>query len=378
MTSEMLNIAFIFLFNNIAVQAFSVFKYDGSLSPSETPSFASLVSNVQLLETFIVCSSSKEETFNKVGFFTIFGDDGSEWLTVGIRPFWPVVVLIVYWDGGFYLAGEIENPKLDYWYHICLKVDLLKDEIKFAINGELLGKVVGVNITNTPSKLNISIGVGQDNKQFHGSVANIQVYREVSITKMSASPCKVRQESLLAWNSQDWKIVGSHWLLTTENQEMICFPYELYNLAVPSKITLMESMDICKEKLNNGVIPHPENQSAFQNYVTWHRKTTGDSCPTVWTPLSDQNSEGVFLNMNNNSEEPFQKWGKAEPNGGKSENNVKINLKTAAMYDVDEKSFACSTCSLSTSLLLQLDGVCEDSFIGNIVLKKQMLSVSQS
>ena len=64
--------------------------------------------------------------------------------------------------------------------------------------------------------------------------------------------------------------------------------------------------------------------------------------------------------MNNNSEEPYQKWGKAEPNGAKSENYVKINLKTAAMYDVDEKSFACSTCSLSTSLLLQLDGVCED------------------
>ena len=63
--------------------------------------------------------------------------------------------------------------------------------------------------------------------------------------------------------------------------------------------------------------------------------------------------------MNNNSEEQYHNWGKTEPNGDKSENYVKINLKTAVMYDAGEKSLACSTCSLSTSLLLQLDGVCD-------------------
>ena len=123
-------------------------------------------------------------------------------------------------------------------------------------------------------------------------------------------------------------------------------------------------MDICQEKLNSSAIPYPDNHSAFQKYVTWYRNITRDTCPYVWTPLSDKYSEGTFLNMNNNSTVQYQIWDKTQPNGGENENYAAIFVQTAALRDVNENRLLCSTCSLSSSLILRLDGVCKDSFIG--------------
>ena len=348
------------------IKAFPVFTYGGSLDPSEAPSFASLVTDAQLPETFIVCSSSKEATFDDVGFYTILGDDSSDWLTVIVWPLWGGVTLTVIWDREPHFAGYIPNPIVDHWYHTCLKMDLITKEIEFAVNGLLMEKAVGKNITNMPSKLQMNIGVGQDKRQYRGSVANIQIFAEGDIKEISAAPCKQRQGTLLLWNPNLWRVVGSNWLLKEEYEEIICVPYERYNLAISSKITLEESLNICKEKLKNSFIPYPENHSAFLKYVAWHQDITGGRCTKVWTPLTDLTSEGVFLNMNNNSIQQYQIWDKGQPNGGKNENFAVINLQYAAMNDANERMSFCSTCSLSSSLLLRLDGVCEDSIIGNL------------
>ena len=170
----MLTLLKILFFNYIAVQAFPVFSFDGFLDHSESPSFASFVGDVKLPNNFIVCSSSKEATFNEDGLYTIIGKESKAWLTLIIMPFWGKVWVTVYWDGAFYwyTGGDLENPKLDHWYHICLKVDLSKTDIEFALNGVVLGNANGKNITNIPSKLKMTIGVGQDNKQFHGWVSS--------------------------------------------------------------------------------------------------------------------------------------------------------------------------------------------------------------
>ena len=122
-----------------------------------------------------------------------------------------------------------------------------------------------------------------------------------------------------------------------------------------------------KKQLNNSVIPYPENNSALLKYVTWHNNTTGGTCPYIWTPLSDENSEGVFSNVNLNSTVQYQNWDKREPNGGKNENHVMIKVRTTGLNDVDRNRLFCSACSISSSLVLRLDGVCQDSFIGNLI-----------
>ena len=99
-----------------------------------------------------------------------------------------------------------------------------------------------------------------------------------------------------------------------------------------------------------------------------HRNTTRNICSYIWTPFSDQESEGLFLNMNNNEvEAELQVWDKAEPNGDRDENFVVIRVPQATLNDVAGNKLSCSSCRVSSSLLLQLDGLCEHSLIGNVV-----------
>ena len=53
--------------------------------------------------------------------------------------------------------------------------------------------------------------------------------------------------------------------------------------------------------------------------------------------------------------------------GGRDENFVVISVARKALVDVPEKTRGCSSCSVSSSLLLKLDGLCKDSMIGKIL-----------
>ena len=197
---KMVNIVKIIFINFASVQAFPVFTFNGSFDSSETLSFASLDSDLQLPNNVIICSSSKVATFSYVGFYSIFGEDSKVWLTVAIRPHRGARVLAVGWDGGFHFSEDLKNPKLDHWYHICLKIDLTRKEIEFAPDGMLLKRVVDQNITNVPNKLRMNIGVDHENRQFRGSVANIRVFKNRNITEISAAPCTDGPGTLLSWN----------------------------------------------------------------------------------------------------------------------------------------------------------------------------------
>ena len=71
--------------------------------------------------------------------------------------------------------------------------------------------------------------------------------------------------------------------------------------------------------------------------------------------------------MNNNAEAELQVWAKAEPNGCRDENFVVVDVAEAALNDVARNKLSCSTCLLSSSLILQLHGLCEDSLIGSVI-----------
>ena len=357
------------LLNSFVIQAFPVFTFNGTTDSSATPSFAFLDADVDLPDTFILCSSVKQARFESdyISFCSISGEDSLEWMRVEFRTYSKATKLALRWDGRFHRLGQLRNPRLDYWYHICLRIDLTKGEIEVAVNGDSLGSILDEGVTNSPSKLRMKIGINNHNQQFQGSVANVRVFKEGKVTDVSAVPCKPRQSTILPWNPNNWKVVGSNWPLVEEFEDIFCVPSEHYNLAIPSRITIKESMEICKHKLNNSIIPFQQNPETFHNYVAWHKNTTGGVCSDIWTPFSDEQSEGVFLNMNNNAEAKFQPWDKSRPNGGEDENFVRISVSRGALNDVSHKKLSCSSCLLSSSLLLQLDGLCEDSLIGNIL-----------
>ena len=354
------------LLNSFVIQAFPVFTFNGTTDSLATPSFAYLVSDVQLPDTFIICSSIKQARFDDVSFYSISGKDSFEWMRVEFRTYSKSTKLALRWDGKYHRVAELKDPRLDYWYHICLSLDSTKGEMVVAVNGESLGSVLDKEVTNIPSKLEMKIGKSYDNQQFQGSVANIRAFKVGNVTDISAMPCKLRQSTILPWNPNNWKVIGSDWSLVEEFEDIFCVSSDQYTLAIPSRITIAESMDICKHKLNNSIIPFQHNPSLLQKYIVWYENTTGGICSDIWTPFSDEESEGLFLNMNNDAAdaEP-QVWGKTEPNGDRDENFVVINVDRAALNDVAGNKLSCSSCLVSSSLLLQLDGLCKHSLMGN-------------
>ena len=125
------------------------------------------------------------------------------------RTFPDATKLTLNWGDTYHILNAIRNPRLDFWYHICVRVDLKKNEIEVALNGEHMGQVVEKNITNKPSKFGMTFGRDYYyNEQFQGSISNIYVLKEGNLTELSTFPCAKRQHALLQWNPLDWKVVG--------------------------------------------------------------------------------------------------------------------------------------------------------------------------
>ena len=357
-----------FLFYGFLVEAHPVFTFNSTPSPEEKSlSYAFLVRDVQLPDNFILCSSIKQARFDDVGFYTIDGQDSQEWLAMEFQTFSKETKLIIRRGKSFHKIGELPNAWLDYWYHICMRLDLKDSKIAVAVNGEWLGNTA-VNVTNKPNKLRMKIGVGYQNQQFQGSVANIVLSTDGNVTAMSRSPCQSWPSTLLTWDPNNWSVTDSYWVLTEEFEDIFCEINDNYNLAIPKRSTVHESLDLCNQKLNNSIIPFLDDHDKFVKYINWHVSTTGGTCVDIWTPFSDKESEGVFINMNNNNiTTDIDFWSKGEPNGGRDENFVVISMARKALVDVPEKTRGCSSCSISSSLLLKLDGLCKDSMIGKII-----------
>ena len=72
--------------------------------------------------------------------------------------------------------------------------------------------------------------------------------------------------------------------------------------------------------------------------------------------------------MNTNLSAKFLAWGNSQPNDGPDGNYVMMRLPQYFYADVQyDYAGVCSSCLLDRSLRLRLDGLCEDSHIGENV-----------
>ena len=129
------------------VQPFPVFTFNGtSPTSTPTPSYAYLVNDVNLPHKFILCTSVKQARFDNVGFYVIAGKDSGEWLATQFSTFSNEIWLTVWWDEAFYSVGKVENPMLDMWYYICLRLDLKMNEIEANLDGRMVGRIHGKDV----------------------------------------------------------------------------------------------------------------------------------------------------------------------------------------------------------------------------------------
>ena len=102
------------------------------------------------------------------------------------------------------------------------------------------------------------------------------------------------------------------------------------------------------------------------NYTEWFKTTTSGSCEKIWTPLTDEEEEGVFVNLENGIEADFLPWLDGQPNSGSLQNSVTIwpGGGNNPYIDVSPYDVSCSWCNLKVDLILSLRGVCKDTFMG--------------
>ena len=350
-----------------------MFTFSDTFYPPAPPSFASLTRNVELPKIFILCSSNKQVRFDDRGFYSVLGEDGSQWLSVIFFQYPEAVDIWIFWDKGMYKLVSIGNPKVNYWYHICLEIDLEENKITASVDGKLVGSVHEQNITNIPTYLKINLGkwlsTDYEEDQFQGSVTNVQAFTvatDHNITALTSQPCGVTGD-ILAWQVQDWRVEGTRWLLVEELEESVCDQGDNYTVAIPVQMGIHEAMDICKMKLKNSTMPYQEDIVSLQAYTTWYFNITDGLCRAVWTPFSDEVDEGLFVNMFDNTKAAFLPWAASCPNGGTTDNFVRIASSSRLYRDTqtDGYGICCSSCLLDRSLLLRLDGLCEDSYIGD-------------
>ena len=193
-------------------------------------------------------------------------------------------------------------------------------------------------------------------EQFFGSVTNVKAFSSsfvsnslANIEDLSLHPCE-HQGDLLAWEVDLWTVKGDEWILVEESQKSVCHQENTYLLAVPFEIEAREALKLCHERLGGGILPTYGNASSLREFAKWFESKSSGSCSFLWTPYSDENVEGDFVSLNDNTEATYLPWGPSQPNGGREENFVRMTLNldngedTAVQY-IDSANFVKGTCS---------------------------------
>ena len=148
-----------FLFYGFLVEAYPVFTFDSTPSPEEKSlSYAFLARDVQLPENFILCSSIKQARFDDAGFYTLNGQDSQQWLAMEFQTYSLETKLMVRRGKDIHIFDFLD-PRLDFWYHICLRLDLNGNEIEVAVNGRSLGRVAELGSLSSGAKMAVGIFV---------------------------------------------------------------------------------------------------------------------------------------------------------------------------------------------------------------------------
>ena len=195
-------------------------------------------STVLLPALFTLCTSHKQIRMNNKGFFQVYGQDGNPWMSTELYSVPGTHGEVSVW-GGFgekwMFLGDIDEPKLFFWYHICQKVDTIRGVISVSVNGKILtNEVQVVNLQkNKPEKLGGHIVLGKSVKlkatgeyvdqQFEGFISNVNFYsgKNLSIETLSSKPCH-SEGDLLPWSSPLWKFEGAAANKEDASDEHVC------------------------------------------------------------------------------------------------------------------------------------------------------------
>ena len=320
--------------------------------------------------------------FDDTGFFHMLDSERRPWLTwvffqqgrSGAIQLWMVTGDL----GLNYLIGNIKQPKLRVWYHVCVSIDTKNETSVVSVNGDQIGTKISLRkdfIRKMPRTLNGRIVLGSwvetwgrpELQQFDGSVGNVRLFSwdfQGQQLKLSKEPCGT-QGDLLDWQEMKWEEVGEG--VSSENMNWsVCYQHvsRLVWLVLPEAMSQEKALRTCDLLGHGHIVSVPTNKSLVFYEEMFDEYAPG-LCKYAWTPFSDKGHENEFQSLEDNSPASFMPWADGQPNGAMVENSVILRLDKRAYFDVvPDFGGVCTACDIPTGLGFQLRGACRTTYLG--------------
>ena len=228
---------------------------------------------------------------------------------------------------------------------------------------------MSLSLDISPARLFLSLGVVQHSydtelHQFLGKVTNIRVYRglamgEGEMEEMTRSPCLPSSlQTFLLWEEMQWRVTGEA-ELTPLTETIICSESQHHPVLLPTPLSYHAAKAACF-KLGEGTIAEPTASIL---------ESIGETCRYIWTPYTDAQTEGIFVNENTGKVARYSQavdqhiliggklssnldWLGEQPNGKEKQNFVAADLHqnnslSGSLYDVGETVLNCAVCLIS-------------------------------
>ena len=332
-------------------------------------SYEILKTSTLLPQIFTICASFKENEVNKRSFFTIYGELNKPWMTLSN---WRGDNTIIMWlkiNTVFSEVGDFPLHWMNFWNHVCISADTESGNISIFLNEDPPISIRATNMNqerpqNIQGKLYIGLSESERGvpKQFHGQVANFNIFsvnESESIRNIATNPCQHIGD--IVNMTTMWDRVGVVEETNEENWK-ICNKNLTYSVPIPTKMNWNTAFRVCN-KLGNGNITEANND-IDKNHIISLFNDINNSCDFVWTPLVDEEIEGEFKSSITGKLASFLPWNENEPNGGKRQNHVAINVEAKLYDDVTKSKNVCPVCDIFKTTDFFILGVCNDTYFG--------------
>ena len=134
-------------------------------------------------------------------------------------------------------------------------------------------------------------------------------------------------------------------------------------MAIPAPLNWNEAMYMCN-KLGSGNMTELQNPEDMEYTVSLFENEP-TSCENIWTPLTDEEKEGVYRNAMTKNVASYLPWEVSNPNGFKDENFVLLSMSSKGYIDnVKTKKATCTACDIGIRTEFYLKGVCQETYFG--------------
>ena len=331
---------------------------------------------------FVFCFSFKVGKIDYTGPLEIRDENDDQWLYFMLTPDQDGLLYGIFGASGsneWYTIAKAKD-QLNHWYHLCMDFDFENDKITVALNGELTAELEGVTaMTNaSPSKIVIgkTMDYAREENQYAWQLTNLQLFSSPptpSLQELSLDLCG-QIGDLLAWDQMTWQREGN-WSLVREDQlepGTVCANKDTQDVALNMGINQKDGVKACY-KMGKGVMTAaPKTPEELKSFLDWFEENDGggdDRCYNIWTPLSDEEEEGVWRSLVDGSNATFLP---CAPNFCEEENRARNSMVLyipdgpVAFADVEGFQGNCISCTLNSSLTFSLLGLCSDSIMGEI------------